>query len=96
MWVGLTANRIFGPYFFEDPVTGHMQTVNAERYVTMLETVFDEETMSEVADHWYQQDGAPSHTSQISMACLMDEFSAKLISVKSEFSCPVCSPTLNP
>ena len=96
VWVGMTANRIFGPYFFEDPVTGNMQTVNAERYVEMLETVFDEEMMSEVADHWYQQDGAPSHTSRISMACLEEKFSAKLISGKSEFPWPACSPDLNP
>ena len=92
----MTSNRIFGPIFFEDNETGQAQTVNTERYVSMLNTVFNSETIAEVADHWFQQDGAPCHTSKLSMACLEEKFPSRLISAKSEFPWPACSPDLNP
>ena len=62
-----------GPYFFED--NGQTGTVNAQRYVFMLENFFEpqleqlgEET--DLGDIWVQQDGATPHTSRISMTKL--------------------------
>ena len=85
IWVGMTANRIFGPVFFEDPVTETALTVNSERYVAMLDEMFDEETLLELSNHHYQQDGAPAHTSRSAMACLEEKFQSRLISQKSDF-----------
>ena len=96
VWVGLTASRIVGIFFFEDPETGENQTVNSDRYVAMLESVFDERKLLQLSDHWYQQDSAPCHMSRKSMTWLHDAFSDNLISQKSEFPWPACSPDLNP
>ena len=63
----MAAIRIFGPFFFEDPLTDKAVTVNTKRYLEMLQQVFDEETMMEIGDHYFQQDGATCHTSILSM-----------------------------
>ena len=44
VWVGMSATKIFGPYFFEQE-NGKALTVNTARYVAMLEQVFDNETL---------------------------------------------------
>ena len=55
-------------------------TVNSERYVAMLDEMFDEETLLELSNHHYQKDGAPAHTSRSAMACLEEKFQSRLIS----------------
>ena len=64
-----------------------------ERYVQMLEHIFVDEQDSEL---WFQQDGAPPHTSRMAMDWLNSRFQNQLISNKCEFSWPARSPDLSP
>ena len=59
-WCGITAEKIIGPFFYEDPETEAALTITTERYVALLEHVFQDEQNSET---WFQHDDAPAHTS---------------------------------
>ena len=74
-------------------------TVNAQRYVSMLENFFEpqleqlgEET--DLGDIWFQQDGAIAHTSRISMTKLRQMFPGRLVSLRGDVLWPACSPDL--
>ena len=60
VWVGMSATKIFGLYFFEQE-DGKALTVNTARYVAISEQEFDNETLDNLSDHFYQQDGATCH-----------------------------------
>ena len=96
VWVGMSATQIFGPYFYEDSDSGDAVTVTKETYLAMLQQVFNEETLMELNDHWYQQDGAPAHSSKVVLDWLETSFPQRLISIKSSFPWPANSPDLNP
>ena len=64
---GLTATKIIGPLFCEDPETGAAITITIERYFAMLEHGFQDEQNSDV---WFKQDGAPAHTSLMAIEWL--------------------------
>lgn len=74
------ATKIYGPFFFEDLETNNAVTITTERYVEMLENIFGRKRTPEL---WFQQDGAPAHTSNDAMAWLNARFSDKFISHKS-------------
>ena len=93
VWCGLSANKIYGPYFFEDPETELQVTVNSETYLEMLTAMFSENTYP---DEWFQQDGATAHTSRNVISWLNTRFSQRLISHKSDFPWPARSPDLSP
>ena len=93
--MGMSATMIFGPYFFEQE-GGKALTVNTARYVVMLEQVFGNETLNNLSDHFYQQDGATCHTSLVAMTWLEDNFPGRLISDTSDFPWPPNSPDINP
>ena len=59
----------------------------------MLEHIFRDEQDSEL---WFQQDGAPAHTSRMAMGWLNLRLQNQLISNKCEFSWPARSPDLSP
>ena len=59
VWCGLSSNRVYGPYFFQDP-DGKALTVTSDTYIEMLNTMF---TGDIYPDRWFQQDGATAHTS---------------------------------
>jgi len=62
VWCGMSCNRLYGPFFFEDAQTGNACTVTTETYLGMLETVMDVDITPDI---WFQQDGATTHTSVI-------------------------------
>ena len=70
----MTANRIFGPFFFEDPASGKAVTVNTERYVSMLDEIFDEKSLSELCGYYFQED-VPLPTSLRTRWLLLSEAS---------------------
>ena len=61
VWVGMSATHIFGPYFNENSDSGNAVTVTKEKYLAMLQQVFNEETKISLNYHWYQQDNTPAH-----------------------------------
>ena len=62
----------------------------------MLKTVFDDQLLMELSDHYFQQDGASCHTSRTSMDWLKSNFPDRLISRKSDVPWPANSPDLDP
>ena len=59
VWCGVSSNRIYGPYFFEDP-EGNARMVTTDTYIEMLNMMFVNDICP---DQWFQQDGATAHTS---------------------------------
>ena len=62
----------------------------------MLKTVFDDQLLMELSDHYFQQDSAPCYTSLTSMDWLKSNFPERLISRKSDVPWPANYPDLNP
>ena len=96
VWCGMNGTKVFGPFYFEDPETGDAETVTKERYTDMLIQMFPDNSDEIDSRSVFQQDGAPAHTSRMSMDWLKNRFPDKLISNKSDFVWPPRSPDLNP
>lgn len=96
VWCAISSFGIIGPYFFEDN-NGRTVTVNAERYVHMIETYVTQTlaTFHENAiNAWFQQDGATSHTARISLDAVNAVFPNRLISRRGNLPWPARSPDL--
>ena len=61
VWCAISANRVFGPYYFED-------TVNRYNYLEMLKK--NGLKTADYEKHYFQQDGAGSHTARTEQTCL--------------------------
>ena len=88
VWCAISANRVFGPYYFEN-------TVNQHNYLEMLQTFFWPKVLrtAEYKKYYFQQDGASAHTAKIVQTWLKDKFDKKFIEKK---QWPPRSPDLNP
>lgn len=97
VWAGLASWGIVGPYFFQD-INGKTINVTTQTYGQLLSSLpgmlaqhdgFNDRT-------WFQQDGAPPHTANITMATLRAKFPNKLISRRGDINWPPRSPDLSP
>jgi hypothetical protein len=80
--------------FFEDK-EGQTVTVNAERYMAMLEEFMRNElNPRQLNSPWFQQDGETAHSARISMAVLTDMFPGRLISRFGDINLPTRLPDL--
>ena len=70
----MSATQIFGPYFYENSDSDNAATVTKETCLAILQEVFNEETLMELNDHWYQQDGDPAHSSKVVLDWLETSF----------------------
>lgn len=94
VWCGVSANKVIGPYFYEDS-RGQAETVNGERYRSMLRDFLKPQLEeNEMEDIWFQQDGAPAHTSAVTMDLLKEFFGNRIISKNAEIAWPPRSPDL--
>lgn len=93
VWCGMSGNRLYGPFFFEDAQTGNACTITKEIYTEMLETVMNVDIAPDI---WFQQDGATAHTSLIARNWLKSRFGNKVISHHTDFPWPARSPDLSP
>ena len=65
VWCGVSAKAVIGPFFFQNE-NGHAVTVNQERYRDMMTNfVIPIIRRKRMRQFWFQQDGAPPHTSRI-------------------------------
>ena len=88
VWCAISANRIFGPYYFED-------TVKKENSLEMLKQFFWPKVLR-TAEHdryYFQQDGARPHTAAIVQTWLNSKFGNKFID---KDLWPPRSPDLHP
>jgi hypothetical protein len=88
VWCGISAKKIYGPYFFN-------KTVNQHNYLTMLKDFFWKKhfNTAEYKKYYFQQDGAPPHKATAVQEWLTSKFSSKFID---KFRLPPSSPDLNP
>ena len=98
VWCALSKVGIIGPDFFEDE-RGQTVTVNAERYVAILQDFFIpylEENEWDIPHVWFQQDGATAHTARVSMNVISETFAGRVISRNGDIPWPPRSPDLSP
>lgn len=84
-------------HFFEEH--GSQVTVTKERYIEVLSDFWKElESLypSLTDKFWFQQDGASSHTSNLSREWLKNHFRKHVVSLKTEFEWAPYSPDLSP
>ena len=91
VWCGLTAEHVFGPYYFDGSVT-------ADTYQTMLRDHLlpDLRRKRMMRIVVFQQDGAPAHTAHTTIELLQRTFGDQIISRNCEFRWPARSPDLTP
>lgn len=99
VWAGILDNRILGPIFFEDNLTG-------ERYLEFLRDelmpaltdLFPNENDPDIPDDniWYQQDGAPPHFARPVRNFLDQHFPGRWIGRRGPIEWPPRSPDLTP
>lgn len=96
VWCGICAEKVIGPYFFED-TTGNAVTVTGERYRSMIQEFLVPEVEALDQQHmWFQQDGATAHTANVTMEILREIFPGRLISRFGDLAWPPRSPDLTP
>ena len=81
VWCALWAGGIISPFVFinED---GKNVTVNGERYRDMVINFFEPQLAGiNLADRWFQQDGATYHTARDTIFLHKDTFGERIISV---------------
>lgn len=97
VWCALWAGGVMGPFFFEDAEDESALTVNGERYRDMLVSFFwpllEEMDLTEM---WFQQDGAPCHTTIATVALLHQKFPGRVISRRGDMEWPPRSCDLSP
>ena len=74
VWSAIPANRVFGPYYFED-------TVNQHNYLEMLKKIFWPRVLrtGEYVKYYFQQDGARPLTARTVQTWLKEKFNEKFI-----------------
>lgn len=92
VWCGVMADRVIGPYFFENE-EGHAEKITGARYRTMIE-MFLRPAIQDNQQIWFQQDGATAHTAKATMKILREIFGKRIISKNSAFNWPPRSPDL--
>lgn len=97
-WVAISKHGIIGPYWFED-AHERAETVNTQRYLAVMRkfwAALGRRRGVIRAQQWFQQDGAPPHTSNDSLAYLRGKFPDRLISRRCDPEWAPHSPDLNP
>jgi transposase len=99
VWAGIVENRIIGPFFFDESLTG-------ERYLNFLRndlvpalaTLFPDDNDPDLPSLtlWFQQDGAPPHYAVHVREYLNTVFPERWIGRRGSIEWPPRSPDLNP
>ena len=96
VWCGLWAGGVIGPYFFRDDQDRHV-TVNGNRYRSMITEYFWPQLDDmDLEDMWFQQDGATSHTANVTINLLETKFGERVISRNGPVGWPPRSCDLTP
>ena len=93
VWCGMSCDRIFGPYFFENE-DGVTETVTGASYRKCIQECL----MADIhgTNMWFQQDGATAHTAKESIQLLKTLFPSRLISRFGDVAWAPRSPDLTP
>lgn len=92
VWAGMMKDHLYGPYFFP-------ATVNGDSYRAILSELFINDLLQsgeDLSHVWFQQDGAPAHTSRDTCALLDYYFNDRVISKGFPHEWPPRSSDLTP
>ena len=81
VWCAISSHNIIGPYFFQNE-EGDTVTVTGDRYRMMLQNFFIPQLQLcriRLRRTWFQQDGAPCHSANATLALLQQHFNGRLI-----------------
>lgn len=93
VWCGLIGNRLLGPHFFDEPLTGEVYLNFLENELTsMLEDL----PLSISENVIFHQDAAPWHNKLAVRGYLVENFGEDYIASKGPIKWPSRSPDLNP
>lgn len=96
VWCAFWAGGIIGPYFFENEA-GQTVTVTAARYRDMITRFFLPQLDDiDVANMWFQQDGATCHTARETLQLLHETFPGRVLSRFGDQNWPPRSCDLTP
>lgn len=96
VWCGFWYGGVIGPYFFEDDAENAL-TVNGERYREMItHFLWPQLNNMNLADIWFQQDGATCHAANETTDLLQEKFPDHLISRNGDQNWPPRSCDLTP
>ena len=77
-WVGLVNGKILPIHWFKED--GQPVRVSGEKYLDLLEeTVWPAVRIRTAGQLWFQQDGAPSHSTNRALAFLNEKFKGRVI-----------------
>lgn len=99
VWAGIIGNRIVGPFFFDENVTGETYlTMLQNELVPTLRILFPDNLDPNLFDQqmWFQHDGAPPHFAQIVRTYLNEVFPNRWIGRRGPIEWPARSPDLTP
>ena len=96
VWCGFLSRGIIGPFIFENK-QGETVTVNGDRYRPKLnEFLFTKVAEEDIANIWFQQDGATCHTAEATLDVLSPVFEDRIISRRADAVWPPRSYDLTP
>lgn len=99
VWAGIVGDRIVGPYFFAGTLTGalYLQFLQTE-LVPLLIELFPNPDNPDIPSNslWFQQDGAPPHTTQLVRDYLNHVFPRRWIGRRGSVEWPARSPDMTP
>jgi len=99
VWAGIVRDRIIGPYFLEDTLTGqrYLQFLR-NKLIPDLCIMFSNANNPNIPDEsiWFQQDGAPPHFSREVRQYLNKVFPGRWIGRRGHLEWPARSPDLTP
>lgn len=99
VWVGIVQNRVVGPYFFDQNLTGQLYLEFLQnRLIPDLIDLFPEDNNINQLNIllWFQQDGAPPHYARAVRNYLDAVFPNKWIGRRGAIEWPARSPDLTP
>lgn len=86
VWIAMSRRRIIGPFFFEE-------TVNAERYLNILQQFVNELHDDELQTGYFQHDNASAHTARVTREYIQQFYDDRIIGYG---RWPARSPDLTP
>lgn len=99
VWAGIVEDRIIGPFFFDEPLTGqrYLDFLENELIPALTEIFPNENDPNLLNEHiWFQQDGAPPHFARPVRDFLNRCFPRRWIGRRGTIEWPPRSPDLTP
>ena len=92
-WAAIVNGRVLPLVWFPKGVS-----VNSDNYLKLLRDVLWPSIQEEAENegYFYQQDGAPPHCARKCLDFVLDTFSNRVISRRTDIPWPACSPDLSP